>query len=223
MNTMHDSHKRTSISQLLNPSSDSSVYSHATHLPSPVAVSQYQHPPHQPQPNYNQSIESASSFHLRAASWEPSDDQSVPKRRIDNGPVLARPYPLPPHHHMHTEPNGDMVPRQGRSRMDDAANYAMPANSWPSQADMSNPPYGSPIVAPMYSDERTGKSACETHVNSHSSPLSLPQPYRATIHRTVSLLSVGSYDCATDLVFSSVPPRTKFPSSTTTTRTPCFM
>ncbi|KAG2053447.1 hypothetical protein BDR06DRAFT_457441 [Suillus hirtellus] len=158
MNTMHDSHKRTSISQLLNPSSDSSVYSHATHLPSPVAVSQYQHPPHQQQPNYNQPIDSTSSFHLRAASWEPSDDPSVPKRRIDNGPPLARPYPLPPHHHMHTEPNGDMVPRQGRSRMDDPANYAMPPNSWPSQADMSNPPYGSPIVAPMYSDERTALS-----------------------------------------------------------------
>ncbi|KAG2148007.1 hypothetical protein DEU56DRAFT_783508 [Suillus clintonianus] len=185
MNTMHDSHKRTSISQLLNPSSDSSVYSHATHLPSPVAVSQYQHPPHQQQPNYNQSIESASSFHLRAASWEPSDDQSVPKRRIDNGPGLARPYPMPTHPHMHGEPNGDMVPRQGRSRMDDAANYAMPANSWPSQADMPNPPYGSPVVAPMYSDERTALSGdyppnTQFHPSQNFHPQQLPPGHPAS-------------------------------------------
>lgn len=160
MNTMQDSHKRTSISQLLNPSSDSSVYSHAPHLPSPVAVSQYQHPPHQPQGSYGQSIESGSTFHLREASWEPSEDRSAPKRRIDNGPGPGRPYQLPPHPHMHGEPNGDMVPRQGRSRMDEAGNYGMPTNSWPSQADMSNPSYGSSVVAPMYSDERTGEYAC---------------------------------------------------------------
>jgi len=157
MNTMQDSHKRTSISQLLNPSSDSSVYSHAPHLPSSIAVSQYQHPQHQPQGNYNQSIESDSTFHLREASWEPSEDRSAPKRRPDAAPGPGRPYQLPPHPHMHAEPNNDMIARQGRSRMDEAPNYGMPASSWSSQPDMSNPPYGTPAVAPMYSDERTGE------------------------------------------------------------------
>ncbi|OAX39131.1 Clavaminate synthase-like protein [Rhizopogon vinicolor AM-OR11-026] len=189
MNTIQDSHKRTSISQLLNPSSDSSVYSHAPHLPSPVAVSQYQHAQHQSQANYNQPIESESTFHLREASWEPSEDRSAPKRRVDNVPGPGRPYQLPPHPHMHAEPNGDMVHRQGRSRMDEPGNYGMPPNSWPSQADMSNPPYGSSVVAPMYSDERTALSGdypANTQYN-HPSQNFHPQPQQLQGHHNSSL------------------------------------
>ncbi|OJA07528.1 hypothetical protein AZE42_07698 [Rhizopogon vesiculosus] len=189
MNTIQDSHKRTSISQLLNPSSDSSVYSHAPHLPSPVAVSQYQHAQHQSQANYNQSIEPESTFHLREASWEPSEDRSAPKRRVDNVPGPGRPYQLPPHPHMHAEPNGDMVHRQGRSRMDEPGNYGMAPNSWPSQADMSNPSYGSSVVAPMYSDERTALSGdypANTQYN-HPSQNFHPQPQQLQGHHNSSL------------------------------------
>ncbi|KIJ19833.1 hypothetical protein PAXINDRAFT_174430 [Paxillus involutus ATCC 200175] len=157
MNSMHDNHKRTSISQLLNPSSDSSGYSHVTHLPSSPGVSQYQHPQHPPHGPYPQQTESGSSFHLRAASWEPvNDDQAAPKRRPDAGPTVARSYPMPPH--MYAEMNGDMPSRQQRPRMDEHGNYAIAAGAWPVQPEVSTVPYGSPAVAPMYSDERTAIS-----------------------------------------------------------------
>ncbi|KIJ70383.1 hypothetical protein HYDPIDRAFT_172215 [Hydnomerulius pinastri MD-312] len=160
MNNVHDNHKRTSISQLLNPSSDSSGYSHPTHLPSLASspgVSQYQHAQHPPHGPYTQHPESGSSFHLRAASWEPvNDDQSAPKRRPDAGPTAARSYPMPPH--MYAEMNGEIPPRQPRPRMDEHGNYAMTGGAWPSQPEVSSVSYGSPVVAPMYSDERTALS-----------------------------------------------------------------
>lgn len=163
MNGMHD--KRTSISQLLNPSSDSSAYPHPTHLPSlpsspGIAQYQPQHPPHGP---YSQQPESGSSFHLRAASWEPvNDDPNAPKRRPDAGPPTGRSYPMPPH--LYAEMNGDMSQRQPRPRMDEHGNFIMPTGPWPSQPDISSVPYGSPIVAPMYSDERTCERASISHV-----------------------------------------------------------
>ena len=157
MNGMHD--KRTSISQLLNPSSDSSAYPHPTHLTS-SAVSQYQHPPHAP---YPQQPDSGSSFHLRAANWEPvNDDPTAPKRRPEAGPPTGRSYPMPPQ--VYADLNGDMSQRQPRQRMDEHANFAMPTGPWPQQPDVASVPYGSPIVAPMYSDERT----CERESTLHA-------------------------------------------------------
>ncbi|KAF9224367.1 Clavaminate synthase-like protein [Gyrodon lividus] len=157
MNSMHDSHKRTSISQLLNPSSDSSGYSHLPSLSSSPGVSQYQHPQHPPNGPYPQQPESGSSFHLRAANWEPvNDDQAAPKRRPDAGPTVARSYPMPPH--MYAEMNGDVPPRQQRQRMDEHGNYPIPAGAWSAQPEVSTVPYGSSVVAPMYSDERTAIS-----------------------------------------------------------------
>ncbi|KAF9246860.1 hypothetical protein BU15DRAFT_69720 [Melanogaster broomeanus] len=177
MNSMHDSHKRTSISQLLNPSSDSSGYSHVTHLPSltsSAGVPQYQHPQHPPPHGpYSQQPESGSSFHLRAASWEPvNDDQVAPKRRPDAGPNVARPYPMPPQ--MYAEMNGDMPQRQQRPRIDEHGNYAIAANPWPTQPEVPNVPYGSPVMAPMYSDERTGQPVFEVGPLMHPPPGMFP-------------------------------------------------
>lgn len=163
MNGMHDNHKRTSISQLLNPSSDSSAYSHAPHLPSLSSgpgVPPYQHPQHPHHAQYPQHPGTASSFHLRAASWGPvNDDQSGTKRRPETGlPLPARPYPMQPH--MYPEMNGgDMQSRQVRPRMEDSGPYPMSGNPWPHpQPEMSNVHYGPPAVTPMYSDERTAIS-----------------------------------------------------------------
>ncbi|KAF8556275.1 Clavaminate synthase-like protein [Imleria badia] len=159
MNGMHD--KRTSISQLLNPSSesDSSAYSHPAHLPplpSP-GVSQYQHPQHPPHGPYPHQPDSGASFHLRAASWEPvNDDPNAPKRRPDAGPPTGRSYPMPPQ--MYADMNGDMSQRQPRPRMDEHGNFAMPTGPWPPQPDVAGVPYASSIVTPMYSDERTSMS-----------------------------------------------------------------
>lgn len=156
MNGMHD--KRTSISQLLNPSSDSSsAYSHPAHLPplpSSPGVPQYQHPQHPPHGPYPHQQDSGSSFHLRAASWEPvNDDPNAPKRRPDVGPPTGRSYPMPPQ--IYADMNGDMSQRQPRPRMDEHGNFVMPTGPWPPQPDVAGVPYASPIVAPMYSDERT--------------------------------------------------------------------
>lgn len=165
MNGMHD--KRTSISQLLNPSSDSSAAfahpAHLTNLPSSPGLSQYQHPQHPPHPPYPQQPDSGASFHLRAASWEPvNDDPNAPKRRPDAGPPTGRSYPMPPQ--MYAEMTGDMAQRQQRQRMDEHPNFVMPTGPWPPQPDVANVPYGSPIVAPVYSDERT----CELESTLHA-------------------------------------------------------
>lgn len=164
MNGMHD--KRTSISQLLNPSSDSSAFPHPTHLPGlspPPGVSQYQHLPHLPQGPYPQQPDSGSSFHLRAASWEPvNDDPNAPKRRPDAGPPTGRSYQMPPQ--MYVEMNGDISQRQPRPGMDGHGNFTMPTGPWPQQPDVSSVTYGSPIVAPMYSDERTCERKSTLHV-----------------------------------------------------------
>lgn len=157
MNGMHDSHKRTSISQLLNPSSDSSAYSHAPHLPTLAAapgVPTYQHPQLPHHAHYPPHPDSASSFHLRAASWGPAnDDQSGAKRRPDAAPA-PRPYLM--HPHMYAELNSDMQSRQPRPRIDEHTPYAMAPSPWPhSPPEMSNVHYASPVLAPMYSEERT--------------------------------------------------------------------
>ncbi|KAI6128405.1 hypothetical protein EDD16DRAFT_1690312 [Pisolithus croceorrhizus] len=161
MNGMHDNHKRTSISQLLNPSSDSSAYSHAPHLPSLSSgpgVPPYQHPQHPHHSQYPQHPSTASSFHLRAANWGPvNDDQSGTKRRPETGLSPARPYPMQPH--IYPEINGDMQSRQVRPRMEDNGPYPMSGNPWPHpQPDMSNVHYASSAMTPMYSDERTAIS-----------------------------------------------------------------
>ncbi|KAH7930065.1 Clavaminate synthase-like protein [Leucogyrophana mollusca] len=171
MNGLHDSHKRTSISQLLNPSSDSSSsYSHAAQLPSlssPAGLSQYHNPQNNPQGGYGQPIEAGSSFHLRAASWDHvSEDQSAAKRRIDNGVAAGRSYPMPPQ--IYPDVNGDMAARQARARMEEPGNFGMAGSAWPSHPEASNVSYGPPVVAPMYSDERTSLSGDYPSNNSYN-------------------------------------------------------
>ncbi|KAL4082085.1 hypothetical protein V8B97DRAFT_161135 [Scleroderma yunnanense] len=188
MNGMHDNHKRTSISQLLNPSSDSSAYSHAPHLPSlssPPGVPPYQHPHHPHPQHYPHHPDSASSFHLRAASWGPvHDDQS--KHRSDAGPPPARPYPMQPH--MYPELNGDMHPRQARPRVDEHTPYPMAAHPWPhSQPEMSNVHYASSVVSPVYSEERTAISNDFTHNNQFSQNAQDQQPQSMSSHPHTSL------------------------------------
>ncbi|KAH7916108.1 hypothetical protein BJ138DRAFT_996348 [Hygrophoropsis aurantiaca] len=160
MNGLHDSHKRTSISQLLNPSSDSSSsYSNAVQLPSlsaPAGLSQYHNPQNNSQGGYGQPIEAGSSFHLRAASWDQvNEDQSAVKRRLENGPP-GRSYQM--HPQMYSDVNAEMNSRQTRIRMEEPGSFGMAGSSWPAQPEVSNVSYGSPVMAPMYSDERTSLS-----------------------------------------------------------------
>ena len=83
------------------------------------------------------------------------------ERRPDAGPAPARPYPM---QHMYPELNGDMQSRQTCPRIDEHTAYTTAADQWPhSQPEMSNVHYASSVVAPMYSEERTGNAIC-THL-----------------------------------------------------------
>lgn len=158
MNGMHDSNKRTSISQLLNPTSDSSVYSHTPPVPSlsssPAGPS-YEHLPHPLRDPYSRP---ESTFHLRAANWEPlGDDQSIVKRRPDGCQTPTRPYPVQPQ--MFPEMNGEMQLRQLRPRLDEYAAFPAPGNLWqPPLPEMSSVHYGSAIVTQVYPEERAGEA-----------------------------------------------------------------
>lgn len=187
---MHDNHKRTSISQLLNPSSESSAYSHAPHLPSlssAPGVPPYQHPQHPHQAQYPQHPNTATSFHLRAASWGPvNDDQSGAKRRPETGLPPGRPYAMQPH--MYPEMNGDMQNGRVRPRVEDNGPYPMSGNPWPHpQPEMSNVHYASPAVTPMYSDERTAISGDYPQNNHYPQSAQQQQMHPMNSHPHASL------------------------------------
>lgn len=167
MDGMHDNHKRTSISQLLNPLGNNTnpdqsySHPHPVQPPSlapamPVPPHPYPHP-HQPHPaGYPQQHDPNASFHLRAANWDHvNEDQSGSKRKLDNPP---RPYPLHPQMYHDATGTGDHAHRQARARMPEAPGYPMHSGVWPSHTEVTAMPYGSPVVAPMYSDERTALS-----------------------------------------------------------------
>ena len=80
------------------------------------------------------------------------------ERRPNAGPAPARPYPM---QHMYPELNGDMQSRQTCPHIDEHTAYTTATNQWPhSQPKMSNVHYASSVVAPMYSEERTGNAIC---------------------------------------------------------------
>jgi len=139
---LNDAHKRTSISQLLNPLANSS------HGDSPSSPSRALSVPQaQLQNGHNNSGEESaagSSFQLRSASWELGQG---PKR--PDGPDPSRPY--------HFTPSTEGYPPDVRSvrPRDDAGNLG-PSGPWFTPHEASNMPYGT-SVPPMYSDERTGK------------------------------------------------------------------
>lgn len=185
MNSYPDSHKRTSISQLLNPSPLGASHDPPAfpsgQLSAPVGPVPSQHeqqgiPPFQP------GFNSGASFHLRAASWDQVPDDAT-KRKPDNGTTSARQY-----HHPHLSPAdvyGDHAARAARPRMDDSNSFAIEGTVWPpSPHDIANMAYGAPAISPMYSDERTGG----WHLAAYFYRLLLmavAQPYRVTMRRTV--------------------------------------
>ena len=149
INGLNDSHKRTSISQLLNP---------ASREPSSFPPGQLQGlPPSQSQHDqqgapYQGAFNHASSFHLRAASWDQVQDDPS-KRRLDNGVNTVRAY-----HHPHMDPvfYGEHPSRPHRPRPGEPNNFGMDGAVWAPPHEIAHMAYGAPVIPPMYSDERTG-------------------------------------------------------------------
>ena len=141
---LNDANKRTSISQLLNPLA---INSHEESPSSPLQAPGI--PPALPQNDHNGLKEGSgpgSSFQLRSASWELGQG---PKRT--DGPDPSRPYHFSPFAEGYTSDARTTRPR------DDAGNLGGPSGAWPATQDVSNMPYGTPVLAPLYSDERTGE------------------------------------------------------------------
>lgn len=150
---MNDSHKRTSISQLLNPlGTNSQVES----PPSPSratgdTTSRSTDPPPDIQFGENEQEGSSehgpgSSFPLRSASWEQSNGQSKRPGEVDP----SRPYHYTPYS------DGYNADPRGSNRPKDTPNGSQ-SSAWLAPHEVANMHYGPPVIAPLYSDERTGK------------------------------------------------------------------
>ncbi|KAL6298095.1 Clavaminate synthase-like protein [Sparassis latifolia] len=193
MNSIHDPHvhKRTSITELLNPVAvpsapplDPAAYS-TTQLPGlssflPPAHSQHVHPHSYPQP-INTSAPSA-AFSLRAASWDQATkDNNMPStmRRQDSDPASCRyssSSSVPPHHPIYHQ---DPFSRPAR-QLEETPNYGMDVQNWPTSSDQANTSYP-PLISPMYSDERTALSGD-----------SVPKTWQITERASVRLAARGS-------------------------------
>jgi lysine-specific demethylase 3 len=149
INGLNDSHKRTDISQLLNPASREAAPSFSPGELSSLGPPQAHHD--QQGSPYHGAFGHPSSFHLRAASWEIQEDAN--KRRQDNNP--ARAYQ---HHQMEQVFYPDPTSRAARPRPGDPNNFAMDGAMWGPAHDMTNMSYNAPQLMPMYSEERTGAS-----------------------------------------------------------------
>ena len=146
MNSLQDPSKKTSINSLLNPEASSAAAFNQFSNLSPGLVPN-QASAHGPQmETFNGTLQNGSSFHLRAADW--SD-----KRKVENGATgVQRHYqqPVMDSQEVYTEAQPS---RMVRPPTDD------PNGTYPSMGDevwQSPMPYGAPVIAPLYSDERTG-------------------------------------------------------------------
>ena len=148
---INDSHKRTSISQLLNPLAETPPEA----TPQSSVSLERAPPPSSPaSPNAQNGKESSltpspgSSFQLRSASWGQRNGLSAGTDGLDP----SRPFHYTPYS---KSPDGDA---RGTSRpRDGAGNSLGHGGAWPARHEVPNMPYGTPVIAPMYSAERTGK------------------------------------------------------------------
>lgn len=155
MNSMQDPSKKTSITSLLNPEASSGAFT------SSLAASLNQAPHGQQLDVYGTSFVNGSSFNLRAADWNMADD--ISKRKGETG---ARIYQHMTAQEPYVGSSSAHTPRIGRARVEEGPHYAMEGGqaAWhpPQLQNPANMPYGAPVVAPLYSDERTGESGAIT-------------------------------------------------------------
>lgn len=172
MNALQDPSKKTSITSLLNPQ-DVSAFSSMAALPSGV-------PPHHVHPHahaaqfYHPEYQQA-SYSLRAAIFPEngaqSPDDSMRRKALQvnepryPGQLHESQHPQHPQHpqmpsRSSTHAYVSSAPRVIRPRMEESQGYAPEGAVWHQHAhpqhDSFNMSYGSPVIASMYSDERTG-------------------------------------------------------------------
>ncbi|KII96060.1 hypothetical protein PLICRDRAFT_35026 [Plicaturopsis crispa FD-325 SS-3] len=149
MNGVND-HKRTSISQLLNPAA-AHEHPFAPQVPlsaSARSIQAQRGPPDVAAYQQHQQYAPESPFNLRAASWSENQGGDPSKRRPE-------PYPR---YHQGPDEFADHASRMTRGRMDEQQSYGMDAGPWVPN-DMGGVSYGAPpSISPMYSDERTSLS-----------------------------------------------------------------
>lgn len=150
---LNDANKRTSISQLLNPLANNQQVDSTTLPPQSEetvlseALRASQSGPSRNDVNGHQEDSSpGSSFQLRSASWELSQNGKRPE-----GPDPSRPYHFTPYPDGHVPDPRTTRPREG------SMNAGGSNGAWPAPHEVSNMPYGTPVLAPSYSDERTGE------------------------------------------------------------------
>ena len=183
MNGLHDHHhKRTSITDLLNPSPvpsnapssslDPALAGPFDDLTLPAFGTAPAHHDVQQVPYHPMALQvdgPGSSFSLRAANWEQAENQHLTGRPPDDDPTAVaaaaacryntnnnsnQSHPPPPVHHSPVYP--DQYHQQQRPRsVDVPANYGIDVHNWPPS---SHDPvqYAAPVLSPIYQDERTG-------------------------------------------------------------------
>ncbi len=168
MNGLHDNpHKRTSITELLNPvasspsgSLDAQYGSNQLNgLPSPS----YGPSPHQQHmvapPSFHPSLGApGSSFSLRAASWDQAsnENQLGSQRRQDTEPSSCR-YGSPASHQVNSHPVYPEHYQRPRAVDEPSPNYSMDVSPWSPNSHEQSPTssYNAAMVSPIYSDELT--------------------------------------------------------------------
>ncbi|PSR71835.1 hypothetical protein PHLCEN_2v12336 [Hermanssonia centrifuga] len=171
MNGLHDNpHKRTSITELLNPvasspsgSLDAQYGSNQLNgLPSPS----YGPSPHQQHmvapPSFHPSLGApGSSFSLRAASWDQAsnENQLGSQRRQDTEPSSCR-FGSPASHQVNSHPVYPEHYQRPRAVDEPSPNYSMDVSPWSPNSHEQSPTssYNAAMVSPIYSDERTSIS-----------------------------------------------------------------
>lgn len=182
MNGLHDhQHKRTSITELLNPTpvpSNAPSSSIDPALAGPyddLAIPSYGPPTHQVAQGvpYHPTLQPGNSFSLRAANWEQGENQQLAGRRPDGDAAAAaaacrydpgdasnHPHPPPPPVH-HAPVYAEQYHQQQRPRsVDVPTNYGIDVQNWPQGShDPHSAVQYAPMLSPIYQDERTGSVA----------------------------------------------------------------
>lgn len=148
---VHDphAHKRSSITELLNPIASSAIDHTLSHQSPPYSnghhyvQTSYTHPPMPPPPNHR-TANGGTAFKLNPASWDGTDHD---RQRVDHMPP-PRGYAPSPSAYSEYHTHLSRTHEEGFSE----------PSVWPSPSGRLDalPPYGSPtITQSSYSDERT--------------------------------------------------------------------
>ncbi|KAI0080657.1 hypothetical protein K474DRAFT_1614902 [Panus rudis PR-1116 ss-1] len=195
MNLHDQSHKRTSIDQLLNPVASGpsshldprSVYAsnQLPNLANSVAYLPASHQQHvSPPSSYPPNIHQAGTFRLSAASWDArAVEERMPNRHPDLDSSSSCRYTAAPgpssaqaSHAVYSEPHYHRQPQRNGDAEPSTSYQPVNVSSWPQPQETPNISYNHAPVTPMYSDERTGASVSNDNIPKPYAPPQYDQP-----------------------------------------------